>query len=91
MSELKFWSPTWGLGRLDFKPKRAVFAPDSGAPSLAIEWVQSRTGQADKKSIPRRKADRDEWWNWLTLTSRAGEVFSFRRGGAPPAASKAAQ
>ena len=83
MSELKFWSPTWGLGSLDYKPARTVFTPDSGAPPLTIEWLESRTGQANQKSIPRRKADREEWWNWLTFTSRAGEVFSFRRGGAP--------
>ena len=82
MSAVKFWSPTWGLGSLDYQPERATFTPDSGAAPLAIEWVASRTGQADKKSMPRRKAEQGEWWMWITFTSKAGELFSFRRGGA---------
>lgn len=78
-----FWSPTWGLGELDYGPKRVVFSPREGMPPITIEWVNSRTGQANQKSAPRRKADREEWQRWLTFTSKTGEVFTFRRGGPP--------
>lgn len=80
---MKFWSPTWGLGTLAYQPERVVFTPDSGVTALTIEWTESRTGQANQKSAPRRKAERAEWEAWLTFTSKVGEVFSFRRGGAP--------
>lgn len=79
-----FWSPTWGLGQLDYQPDLTTFTPDSGAPALKIRWKESRTGQADKRSAPRRKADLEEWFAWLTFTSLSGEAFSFRRGGPPP-------
>lgn len=79
---MKSWSPTWGLGVLDYQPERVVFTPDSGAPAITIEWAEIRTGQANKRSAPRRKAECVEWEAWLTFTSKAGEVFLFRRGGA---------
>lgn len=88
MSESKFWSPTWGMGTLDYGPREAVFTPDSGAAPITIAWTESRTGQAGKKGIPRRKADETEWWQWLTFTTKSGEVFSFRRGGAPAGSGK---
>lgn len=83
---LRAWSPTWGMGALDYQPDKATFTPDGGAAPIEIRWTQSRTGQAAQKSMPRRKADQDEWWQWLTFTTNSGEVFSFRRGGAPAGA-----
>lgn len=80
----RFWSPTWGMGTLDYQPAVTVFTPDSGAAPITIRWISSRTGQADKKGMPRRKAEQDEWWEWLTFTTKNGKVFSFRRDGAPP-------
>ena len=82
-TDLIFWSPTLGLGALDYDAGTCSFTPKSGASPLSFEWVESRTGQASQKAIPRRKAEKAEWFNWLTFTTWAGEVFSFRRGGAP--------
>lgn len=84
MSEpLRAWSPVWGMGSLDYQVRKTVFTPDSGVSPVTIAWVESRTGQANVKSEPRKKADRDEWWEWLTLTTKTGDVFSFRRNGPP--------
>jgi hypothetical protein len=79
----KFWSPSWGLGDLDYKPARAVFTPDDGADPITILWIESRTGQGNQKSMPRRKAERAEWERWISMVTRIGQVHSFRRGGAP--------
>lgn len=81
MADMKFWSPTWGLGTLDLGEDTTVFTPDSGAAPLRFRWTNSRFGQAHTKGTPRRKADREEWFAWLTITAESGEVFSFRRGG----------
>lgn len=83
MSEIKAWSPIWGLGTLDYKPERVVFTPDSGAGAVSFAWTESRTGQASQKGLPKREADRAEWRNWLTFTTTTGEVFSFRQVGIP--------
>ena len=81
---MKAWSPTWGMGTLDYQPDVATFKADSGAAPIEIRWSASRSGQADQKRMPRKKADEAEWFEWLTFTSRSGEVFSFRRNGPPP-------
>ncbi len=83
---IKVWSPTWGMGTLDYKPDVATFAADNGAPPIVIRWTESRSGQANQKKTPRKKADEAEWFEWLTFTSASGEVFSFRRGGPPAGA-----
>lgn len=85
MSEIKAWSQIWGLGTLDYKPERVVFTPDSGASPLSFSWIESRAGQASQRGRPRRKAKREEWYSWLTFTTAAGDMLSFRRGGAPEA------
>lgn len=82
MSASKFWSPTFGMGMLELAPDSLTFTPDNGPP-LAVQWSVSHTGQANQRRCPRRKADEAEWWHWITVTSRSGDVYSFRRGGAP--------
>lgn len=86
---LKVWSPTWGLGTLDYQPGTATFTADAGQ-VIAIQWIESRTGQANQKKMPRKKAAEAEWFEWLTFTSASGEVFSFRRNGPPPGAARSA-
>lgn len=84
MSEKKslVWSPTFGSGTLDYQPNVAAFKANTGVEFL-IPWTVSRTGPP-RQPEPRGKDSEDEWRLWLSLTTKHGEVFTFRRGGPPP-------
>lgn len=82
----KVWNPRLGLGDLDYRPTDCTFKPERGE-AIHFQWTCAKTGKPGKMPPRRTKAQREamkEWDEWLTFTTREGEVLTFRRNGPPP-------